>query len=269
MDYVYVNAQMSIGLFQVILEQRHFDALLLVFESSKGSEMRRRGPKPVNRCRSFPTKTLAEALSMIVLDRWNTRAWILQEAFASRGHMTLLLPRARDIAVKGWSLICHDLSLTEVGIKLDMLQQCIEDCTGLLTPRLGPSVPINLPNWGLALDRLVWFHPEQSGWHRHDFWFGSSKPRPTCNAAVAWSYLKHRDNDRVADRLAILANLCDYSLRLNTWELEKSQRRLSVCVLALTVANGDFSLLSPECYQVSRALPISMFVHTVQIYVVL
>ena len=225
--------------------------------------MRRRGPKPVNRRRSFPTKTLAEALSMIVMDRWNTRAWIFQEAFASSGHMTLLLPRARGRAVKGWSLICHDLSLTEIGIKLDMLQRCIEDCIGLLTPKLGPSAPINLPNWGLILERLAWFHPERSGWHRHNFWLGSSKPRPTCNAAVAWSYLKHRDNDRVADRLAILANLCDYSLRLNTWELEQSQKRLSVCVLALTVTNGDFSLLSPDFYQVSRALHISMFVYTV------
>lgn len=112
--------------------------------------------------------------------------------------MTLLLPQAKGIAVKGWSLICHDLSFTKIGIKLDMLQRCIGKCIGLLMPKRGRSVPIIIANWGPTLERLAWFHPERSGWHRRNFWFGSSKPRQTCNAAVAWSYLKYRDNDRVA-----------------------------------------------------------------------
>lgn len=95
------------------------------------------------------------------------------------------------------------------------------------------------------------------------FWIGNDKPRRTCNASVALSFLKHRDNDGVADRRAILANLCGYSLRLNTVELERSQSRLSVCTFALNIANGDFSLLSPESYHIPRGINISMFVQTV------
>ena len=44
---------------------------------------------------------------------------------------------------------------------------------------------------------------------------------------LGWSFLNHRDNDRVADRPAILANLCNHILQLNTKELERSQSRLS------------------------------------------
>lgn len=266
MDYVYVNAQISIGLFQVTLEQRHLDALFIVFESLKpriGFEMCRQSLRPLRKCRYFRVASLAEALSMVAMDRWNTRAWILQEAFASAGKMVLLLPRAKGIAIKGWSLVCHDLTLTEIGIRLESLQRCVRESAVFFITRPGRTFPVKLPKWAETLERLAWFHPEPGGYHEHRFWFGSNKTRPTCNAAVALSFLKHRDNDRVADRLAILANLCDYSLRLNTWELEQSQSRLSVCVLALTIANGDFSLLWPESYHIPRGMHISMFVQTI------
>ena len=168
------------------------------------------------------------------------------------------------MAVRGWSLICHDLSLTEIGIKLEILQRCIKQSVGFFTPKPDSSILIELPQWAEALKRLTWFQPETAASHMLTFWIGNDKPRRTCNASVALSFLKHRDKDRVADRLAILANLCDYSLRLNTVELERSQNRLSVCVFALTIANGDFSLLSPESYHIPRGINISMFVQTVQ-----
>ena len=263
MDYVYVNAQMSIGLFRATLEQRHLDALLLFFEVDIGSHMRRRGPHPLKKCRYLHIDTLAEALSLVAMDRWNTRAWIFQEAFASAGKMILLFPRANEVAVKGGNLICQDLSFTEIAIGLDILQKCMKQSAGFFTPKPGNSLPVKLPEWAETLKRLDWFQPEPQGYHFGDFWINGSKTRRTCTAAVAWSFLKHRENDRVADKLAIFANLCDYSLRLDTVELEKSQNVLSVCVLALAIANGDFSLLSLDCYQVSRALHISMSVHTV------
>ena len=266
MDYVYVNSWLSIGLFHATLEQRHLDALLLIFEIMKGSEqhhpfhplMRRRGPKPA--FRTFRIDTLAEALSMILMDRWNTRAWILQESFVIGGNMILLLPRAEGIAVRGWSMICHDYSLSEISIQLSSLQWCIEEAVVIVRLKLGNTCPVTLPNWTETLRRHSWFHPGRSGGHRASFAKTVIKSRHTCNAAVAWSFLKHRDNDRAADKLAILANLCDYSLRLNTWELEKSQSRLSVCILALTIANGDLSLLWSEFNRLPRELHIGKFV---------
>ena len=37
-------------------------------------------------------------------------------------------------------------------------------------------------------------------------------PRKTCNAAVALYFLRTQLNHRPADRLAILANVCDYEI---------------------------------------------------------
>ena len=205
-------------------------------------------------------QTLAEALSLIAMDRWNTRAWILQEAFVSIGNMVILFPRAKEMAVKGWSMVCQDLSLTEIGINIKILHKCIDRCAGFLNPKPGSSIPVKLPQWAETLERLSSFLPEAQPSHMVAVRIRGSKPRRTCNAAVAWSFLKHRDNDRVADKLAILANLCDYTLRLNTVELEQSQKPLSVCIFALAIANGDLSLLSPDSYHVPRGLPNGMFI---------
>jgi hypothetical protein len=81
----------------------------------------------------------------------------------------------------------------------------------------------------------------------------------TCSAAVAVTYLRLRDLERVADKLAIVANLCDYHLRLNTTELEKTQPSLSVCILVLAVANGDFSLLIPQIYRLPQDKVLGMY----------
>ena len=194
------------------------------------------------------------------MDRWNTRAWVLQEAVASAGNMIILFPRAKEMAFKGWSLICQDLSLTEIGINLNILHNCINRCLGFFNPEPGNSIPVKLPQWAETLERLSSFLPEPHPSHMVDYLIVGSKKRRTCNAAVAWSFLKHRDNDRVADKLAILANLCDYTLRLNTVELDKSQKPLSVCIFALAVANGDLSLLSPDSYNIPRGLHNGMFI---------
>ena len=260
MDFVYTNAHISIGLFRATLEPRHWQALFLFFELKVGSNMPRRGRRPLSRRQNLrlETETLAEALSIVAMDRWNTRAWILQEAFVSAGNMTILFPKAKDMAVEGWNLVCQDLSLTEIAINLHYLHKCIDRSAGFFNPQPGSSIPVKLPRWAVTLERLSSFLPEAHSTHMFAFWIGGSKNRRTCNAAVAWSFLKYRDNDRVADKLAILANLCDYTLRLNTVELERSQKPLSVCLFALAIANGDLSLLSPDSYHIPRGLHNSM-----------
>jgi hypothetical protein len=71
----------------------------------------------------------------------------------------------------------------------------------------------------------------------------------SCSAALALSFLETRQNTIVADKLAIIANMCDYYQRLDTKELQKLNLRLSTCVIALSLMNGDFSLLTQEVYR--------------------
>ena len=66
--------------------------------------------------------------------------------------------------------------------------------------------------------------------------------RPVCNGAEALTCLSWRKNSVISDRLAILANLCQYKKRLDTSALEKTGCGFAVCAIVLGVMNGDMSM---------------------------
>lgn len=76
------------------------------------------------------------------------------------------------------------------------------------------------------------------------------RPKRTCNAAAAFSLLRYRDNYEVSDRLSIFANLCDYDYRLDLSKITRPMPSLSAALVALSLMNGDYSLLVPEVYDV-------------------
>lgn len=82
MDLVYLEAHTSIGLLHSHLQQKHLDALLLVYEANWAHRLKkRRGRSRFEGCRSLSFMALTEAVSLIVNDKWNTRAWVLQVTF--------------------------------------------------------------------------------------------------------------------------------------------------------------------------------------------
>lgn len=86
-----------------------------------------------------------------------------------------------------------------------------------------------------------------------DCWIGNNKPRGSCNAAVAYTLLKDRECGDPWDVVAILGNLCDYSLRLDTTRLTELGIPIETCILSLSLMNGDLSLLAPEHYWQAEA----------------
>ncbi|GAB7366289.1 hypothetical protein MBLNU230_g7846t1 [Neophaeotheca triangularis] len=68
---------------------------------------------------------------------------------------------------------------------------------------------------------------------------------PRCTAALAVTYIRRRKNHSVSDRLAIMANICDYEFRLDTRKV-KDFKSLAVAYLTQALTNGDFSLCIPE-----------------------
>jgi hypothetical protein len=50
------------------------------------------------------------------------------------------------------------------------------------------------------------------------------------------------------DRIAIMANMCHYDIRLDTALIAKKCKSLRLAFLALSLLNGDLSLLVPEAY---------------------
>ena len=182
-----------------------------------------------------------EALTIILNDQWNTRAWILQEAFASGRNLLILLSRTKTVNMRQFRLVCHEKLVTEICISFQSLYKCLKIANGIVINSLLGKAEHNT-------EQLNLFHPEPSQSISFGMSVGGHRSRDSCSAAVALSFLQHRENGIVADRLAIIVNLCGYELRLNTSSLQKCQKSLAVCILALAVMNGDFSLLVPKMY---------------------
>ena len=249
MDKIYKRAYLSIGLLQGTVEsQESLDSLALLVDSSRWDNSS-----------ASPTELQAMAAKLLPFfelvagDPWHTRAWVLQEAFSSGSRMNLLLRRTAGVSVKGVAGISHILSVTEIVIHMDTLLMVFTYAHAffsklcLITQEQEP-----LNNRCVVLLKLLRniLHGEERfiecKWTNQS---EDNRPRRSCNAAVAVTYLHSRDNTRIADRLAIIANLCDNRFRLNTSEVEKHHRYLGACVLALALINQDFSLLYPEAYR--------------------
>ena len=69
--------------------------------------------------------------------------------------------------------------------------------------------------------------------------------RYQCTAAEAISHLTKRFNSVVADRLAIISNLCNFEVRLNGSMLQELGFNLSACIFCLALLNGDTTLARP------------------------
>jgi hypothetical protein len=177
--------------------------------------------------------------------------------------MIMLFPRLPHIDVKSWALVCHEMSLSEIAIQLDVVVSCIRSCFGHVSATLKrqiaasnkPSKPNEKPQVHSSelkrtLERIILFHPEEpQNAAPMTITINTSRTKRTCNAAVALTYLRLRDLQCVADKLAIVANMCGYALRLDTEKLGETQESLALCMIALSLINGDFSLLTPELYR--------------------
>jgi hypothetical protein len=154
------------------------------------------------------------------------------------------------------------MSLSEIAIRLDIVVSCIGSCfnhvsailrqqiSSLRNPKTKKVDSKASSELKMTLERIILFHPEEPrGTAPMTVMLNQSRLKRTCNAAVALTYLRLRDLECIADKLAIVANMCGYALRLNTKKLGETQESLGLCMIALSLANGDFSLITPEVYR--------------------
>lgn len=265
MDHVYLRAVISIGLFNTILEPRHWKSLVAAADSWLRCVFpNRRGKVNAIKGRGVRPQDLVDAMMQITSDRWNTRAWILQESFASSGNMVLLFPRHPRYDVDGSMLFCHERSQTDLVVEFETLHRLLQMQASSLQYLLSTvhgTEDVVLPIQSspktdrirrLTVQRVISsiasLHPNQPPNSGMRIFVNRLKPRRTCSAATALRYLQTRQLERTADKLAIVANMCDYPLRLDSTRLGKEDIGLGVCLLALSMSNGDFSLFVPELY---------------------
>ena len=227
MDLVYQQAEYCLGILDVhIADQKHIDALNTMLDGEGITEGQ--------------LVALAEVLELILSDPWFTRAWILQESLAGAAQMTLQM-KCDPLIVKG-PLLEPMFSISSEYLEIELAQlhaylstwlpTTVEDMAA--TSAIGPATASRCTN---VIEK----------------WFGMLPPqapvewqpdrRLACSAAAAVSYLKRRKNTVIADRIAIMANLCGYHKRLDSSKLDRLGFKFSLCAFVLSIMNGDMSLL--------------------------
>ncbi|KAJ9655403.1 hypothetical protein H2198_005707 [Neophaeococcomyces mojaviensis] len=238
MDIVYQRSLYPLGILQAYIDsQAQLDIMVLLIEGINIEH------------EQMPA--LLELLKIIEADRWFTRAWILQESVSGGFEMNLLIQHNPSLSrdpVLGNIEGEVETTISELMNAVFFAYACIS----LSEVQIDPELENQLTQ---ILDRIVKHVPividqPKGGFDNPDY-------RQTCNAAQALTFLGPRQNSRIADRLAIMGNLCNYSLRLNTEALEKVDLDFSICAYALALCNGDMSLTKSDNPTGSSALGYS------------
>ena len=223
MDFVYQRASWSVAVLEAsIAEQRHIDALEMLLEAV---------PAEITREQLID---LIELLELIMADPWFERAWTLQESTSGSHQMRLMVRYDPTLTVSDSMYLSDDnleLELSQLHNVLSswlpmQLDYC-ENCPSAIKSRANTLTH----SW---FEKMV---PDVD----NDF---NVDVRTACNGAEAIAYLSGRKNSVVSDRLAILANLCQYDVRLDTLALDQAGYGFSICALTLSVLNGDMSMLT-------------------------
>ena len=186
-------------------------------------------------------EVLESVLQDLVEETWFERAWTLQESVSAGAEMKLLLgcPGLQK---------SPDFGLTpgEFEITIFDFQNAMVNVRGYIEEGLAASVwpdsssAVNASN---CADILWNYIPTSIPYSSPGTWKPDAPHGRVRNAAQALTSLDNRFNSYFPDRLAILANLCDYEYRINTKVLEFPNSSFTVCSLTLAVMNGDMSLL--------------------------
>ncbi|KAI4712829.1 hypothetical protein J4E89_001804 [Alternaria sp. Ai002NY15] len=273
MDIVYNRAVVTAGLLDVEITSQEqltaIESLLYPGRTGKRSVIDRRF-----------CEQILDFLHRTSQDRWYTRAWVVQESICAGNGLMLSFRRGPGITfqssfrfgrAEGEDLRpYHSLDDNRgswesklVCIHLRGFWRILDQMRSLLTrdfvhmgnylARSGLGSEEVYPGARSVLEIADRLHPrtEKANTinqivqaHTEGF-YGK---RPTINAAGALTLLKHRECYFNADRLAIIANMCDYDFRLDTRKVNANCHSLRLAILALAVSNGDLSLLVPEAY---------------------
>ena len=206
-------------------------------------------------------------LGMVCRDRWYTRAWVVQEALSS-GSSLFLVFRLGNALTPGGRIRFRDryttpehsldtkdraISSSQIHIQVDSFRGLVRAAQSLFEPyftRVGSSLA-HQESFSI-LSAAASLHPTVANTNQTVQMTGRNiyGNRQRLDGASALTLLKSRNCWYPEDRIAILANMCGYEVRLNTEEVAKHCKSLRVGLLAIMLLNGDVSALAPEVYPV-------------------
>ncbi|KXJ87011.1 hypothetical protein Micbo1qcDRAFT_179261 [Microdochium bolleyi] len=256
MDIVYYRAFATVGLLEATLRTQEQADII------KGLLGLTERPEP-----TFEVlEQICQFFQMIADDRWYTRAWVVQESMSAGKNLYLALQRGRGVDFPSTFRFEGPFSRRVPSRKEDnnslaiLRLQEFRDILALATQASASAEPQEDSNYSTCtlggpnnvLERAELLHPSpvtKAGSPMQVFGANHHGNRQSVNASTALTLLKTRDCLMAEDKIAILANLCDYEIRLNTTLVAQHCKSLRSAVLALALFNGDSSILVPEVFQ--------------------
>ncbi|KJK73751.1 hypothetical protein H634G_10987 [Metarhizium anisopliae BRIP 53293] len=256
MDSVFANSLFPVGILRTRIEtQEHLDAVAMFVSN----QMQRFGELLMSGglaqapwdtssdplLREIPWTVdqqlwMLETLAIIVSDSWFTRSWITQELICS-SDMVLLFEF--DVSLNPAEAL-ESASRGDVQISVKQL--------------------LNVIWWAMMPHNLALLAemPEERNNILLVFWklFPFTRPIPTgqlrntCTFLSAWNFIQTTHNSRIADRLAIMGNLCNYPMRINSVEAETRSLNFSTCMITQALLNGDLEVLLHQPFLIADAI---------------
>jgi hypothetical protein len=231
MDLVYSRSMYPVGLLNSFLkEQSQIDALAHIVARGEAYFNEEVHPSYEEASASEVIQKL-EALEILAEDKWFTRTWIFQEATLAGERMVFLISCTHGIEHPSLGTLSGEIMLTADNIEnfstggVHFVLDCL---SRLMTQPDSTTKRRFLRVEKFLTDRLS---------------MGFESLSHLSNAVAVVNLVSAYSNKRVSDRLAIVANLCEYQVRLKTAELEEKNYSFSTCLLVMALLNGDISIL--------------------------
>lgn len=245
MDLVYEIAQVSVGLLSLTIEEQLFLDFL-----------------DVDRFNSFQFESREQLTDLLRFvrwldnERWFTRAWCMQESWSAGPKMLLMFKHASGLD-KSPSLGDTDgealVNFQIFGVILQAMLTKLESREELFN-----DTPLDKAWLQRFRRKVITVLPPRA---QDAAMVIGSRNRLRCSAAEGLHFLAVRENSRIVDRLAILGNLCDFSVRLDANQIDDSAYGFSTCAFALAILNGDTSLM--DCLPLTPSQPTQQPINSV------
>jgi hypothetical protein len=251
MHLVYRRSEFPLGLLTTeLVRQQHIDALNFAIRYSCGDSLLRDADAKSEGFSGIPgrerpihsfIRNLAEVLKIMAHDKWLTRGWIMQEMVLAGEKMVFSMPCDTSLTKPDWG---GDID-GELHFTLDQLVPIFDDV--LSSDAKAREFDEFIPTMDKRLNVGQAFYASYRKLRHITLGTSADGDKSmsghyrVCNPLAAVLYLEGRSNSRHGDRLAIVGNLCDYAVRLNSTTLEKLRFGYSTCLLALMLLNGDIT----------------------------
>lgn len=194
------------------------------------------GPDPPALVTEMSVETaskVVDLLDYITSDKWWTRAWVFQEDYHSAVKMTLLIPRSPLL-----SGIQAEGELCSIPGELQVKSVVFHEQSTLFCLALLHKKGEEWQDGRTKCENILGKAGKYNLLYQHGYLAGQQSGRRAMSPII-FTDIGTRDISIAPDLLAIAANCCNYSIRLNTKSLETTSHSLSMSILALYLLNGE------------------------------